>query len=68
MTREDLEVRHNGLGPWEEIVRHHRDLTGPPTGTQTLINCHDMATQRFPAAIELRGLGAISDALIGQCS
>ncbi|KAK6523179.1 hypothetical protein TWF694_006074 [Orbilia ellipsospora] len=54
------------LGNWETISRLHRDLLPSKHTPSGNINYHHPPKQRFPAAIEFRGLGPIPDARIGQ--
>ncbi|KAF8453402.1 hypothetical protein BDZ91DRAFT_808010 [Kalaharituber pfeilii] len=61
---ETLDVPESGS--WTTVAAAHRDLmatNGTPSGQ---INIHGYPTHRFPAAVALRHISALSDALIGQ--
>lgn len=53
-------------GSWSSVAATHRDLTatnGTPSGQ---INTHGFSPYRFPAAVAMRNISALSDALVGQ--
>ncbi|KAI9834927.1 MAG: hypothetical protein M1819_002650 [Sarea resinae] len=53
-------------GTWEELSASHRDLTPPPSSPSGHPNIHRKVPGAFPAAVQLTGLGALSDALLGR--
>ncbi|KAI9767399.1 MAG: hypothetical protein M1835_007046 [Candelina submexicana] len=52
-------------GTWSELSAAHRDLVAARTSPSGLANLYGVIPYRFPAAVEIRGLSALSDALIG---
>jgi hypothetical protein len=61
---ESLEVIEGGS--WTDLAQAHRDLTSPTATPSGLANRYGAIPYRFPAAVELTGLGALSDALVGR--
>lgn len=59
---ESLEVAEGGS--WSDLATAHRDLTAPIATPSGLANRYGAIPYRFPAAVELAGLGALSDALV----
>jgi hypothetical protein len=59
---ETLEVIEGGT--WSDLSVAHRDLTSPKATPSGLANQYGAPPYRFPAAVELSGLGALSDALV----
>lgn len=59
---ETLEVLEGGT--WSELSEAHRDLQSPKATPSGLANRYGAIPYRFPAAVEIAGLGAISDALV----
>lgn len=59
---ESLEVVEGGT--WADLGKAHRDLTSPIATPSGLENRHGAIPYRFPAAVELAGLGALPDALV----
>lgn len=51
-------------GTWDELAISHRDLEAPRSTPSGLANRYGAIPYRFPAAVELTGLGALSDALV----
>jgi hypothetical protein len=51
-------------GTWSDLALSHRDLTAPKATPSGLPNRHGIIPYRFPAAVEIAGLGALSDALV----
>jgi hypothetical protein len=61
---ETLDVPESGS--WSSVAATHRDLVatnGTPSGQ---INTHGFPPHRFPAAVSMRNISALSDALVGQ--
>ncbi|EAS32718.2 uncharacterized protein CIMG_03742 [Coccidioides immitis RS] len=61
---ERLEV--NEAGTWSQLFAAHRDLVPGPSSPSGHSNCYASVPYRFPTAIQLQGLEAISDALVGR--
>ncbi|KIX06422.1 uncharacterized protein Z518_04398 [Rhinocladiella mackenziei CBS 650.93] len=61
---ETLEVAESGT--WSDLSTAHRDLIAAPLSPSGLANRYDTIPFAFPAAVELNGLGAISDALVAR--
>ncbi|EFW15145.1 conserved hypothetical protein [Coccidioides posadasii str. Silveira] len=61
---EHLEV--NEAGTWSQLSAAHRDLVPGPSSPSGHSNRYASVPYRFPTAIQLQGLGAISDALVGR--
>jgi hypothetical protein len=59
---ENLEVIE--AGNWQMLADSHRDLTAPRATPSGLANMYGRIPYRFPAAVELTGLGPLSDALV----
>ena len=59
---ETLEVVDGGT--WSELSIAHRDLVPPVATPSGQKHRFEMPSSRFPAAVELTGLGALSDALV----
>jgi hypothetical protein len=59
---ETLEVVEGGT--WDMLSRSHRDMTAPEATPSGLANRYGAIPYRFPASVELSGLGALSDALV----
>jgi hypothetical protein len=59
---ETLEVVESGT--WSDLSRAHRDLVAAPLSPSGLPNRYGAIPFAFPAAVELEGLGAISDAMV----
>jgi hypothetical protein len=51
-------------GTWEMLSKAHRDMTAPEFTPSGLANRYGAIPYRFPAAVEVAGLGALSDALV----
>ena len=61
---ETLDVPESGT--WSSVAATHRDLLatkGTPSGQG---NIHRFSPYRFPAAVTMRHISALSDALVGQ--
>jgi hypothetical protein len=52
-------------GSWSEVAAAHRDLTAIKGTLSGQINTHGLPPCSFPAAVSLRGISALSDALVG---
>src|SRR5437763_8036330 len=66
MIQEDnksLETLESSL--WEDISRSHRDLVAPVATPSGHPNRYGAIPWRFPGAVELTGISALSDALVG---
>jgi hypothetical protein len=61
-NREALEVIKGGT--WSDLAAAHRDLVSPIATPSGLANWYGAIPYRFPAAVEVAGLGALSDALV----
>jgi len=59
---ETLEVVESGT--WTDLSIAHRDLEAAPLSPSGLANRYGVIPFAFPAAVELEGLGALSDALV----
>jgi hypothetical protein len=59
---ETLEVIESGT--WSELSVAHRDMVAAPLSPSGLANRYGAIPFAFPAAVELGGLGALSDALV----
>ena len=59
---ESLEVIEGGT--WSDLAEVHRDLVSPKATPSGLANRYGAILYRFPAAVEVIGLGALSDALV----
>jgi len=59
---ESLEVVEGGT--WGDLATAHRDFTAPRATPSGLPNRYGAIPYRFPASVELCGLGGISDALV----
>lgn len=59
---ESLEVIEGGA--WSQLSEAHRDMTALRATPSRLANMYGAIPYRFPAAVEITGLGAISDALV----
>jgi hypothetical protein len=59
---EALEVIEGGT--WSDLAAAHRDLVSPVATPSGLANRYGAIPYRFPAAVEVAGLGALSDALV----
>ena len=62
----DGTLENDEAGTWEDLAASHRGLTSPPATPSGYANKYGAIPFRFPAAVELRGLGALSDALVAQ--
>ncbi|CAM6002997.1 unnamed protein product [Sphagnum balticum] len=51
-------------GSWEMLAAAHRDMTSPAATPSGLANRYGAIPYKFPAAVEVTGLGALSDALV----
>jgi hypothetical protein len=53
-------------GTWEELSAAHRDLAAPPCTPSGFSNNNNYGVipYAFPAAVQLSGLGKVSDALV----
>ncbi|KAE8153057.1 hypothetical protein BDV25DRAFT_137298 [Aspergillus avenaceus] len=51
---------------WEDLAAAHRALIPGPSSPSGLPNRYATVPYAFPAAVQLTGLGAISDALVGR--
>ena len=51
-------------GTWSDLAASHRDFTAPKATPSGLPNRYGAIPYRFPASVELCGLGAVSDALV----
>jgi hypothetical protein len=49
-------------GTWSDLSAAHRDMVGAHISLSNLPNCYGAIPFAFPAAIELEGLSALSDA------
>ena len=49
-------------GTWSELSRAHRDLMAPKATPAGLANRYGAIPYKFPAAVEVTGLGGLSDA------
>ena len=61
---ESLEVIEGGT--WSDLSRAHRDLMAPKATPSGLANRYGAIPYKFPAAVEVTGLGGLSDALCGR--
>ncbi|KAK2795510.1 hypothetical protein FQN52_005277 [Onygenales sp. PD_12] len=61
---ETLEVPEGGT--WSQLSQAHRDMVGGPATPSGLSVLYGTIPYRFPAAVAVTGLGAISDALVGR--
>ena len=61
---EELEVLESGTQ--SELAEAHRTMTAPPRSPSGHPNVYGTVPYAFPAAIQLDGLGPISDALVGR--
>jgi hypothetical protein len=59
---EALEVIEGGT--WSDLAAAHRDLVSPVATPSGLANRYGAIPYRFPAAVEVASLGALSDALV----
>ena len=59
---ETLEVLE--AGTWSELAIAHRDMVAPRATPSGLANRYGAIPYRFPADVEIMGLGALSDALV----
>lgn len=59
---EMLEVIEGGT--WSELSSAHRDMVSPVATPSGLANRYGAIPYRFPASVEIGGLGALSDALV----
>lgn len=59
---ESLEVVEGGT--WSDLSKAHRDLTSPTATPSGHPNHYGAIPYRFSAAVELTGIGALSDALV----
>jgi hypothetical protein len=53
-------------GTWEELSAAHRDLVAAKKTLSGLLNLYRRIPYRFLAAVEILGLSAIGDALVGR--
>jgi len=60
--QETLDVVEGGT--WSDLSTAHRDLVSPKATPSGLANRYGAIPYRFPAAVEINGLGALSDALV----
>lgn len=51
-------------GTWSQLATAHRDLVAPHSSPSGLSNRYGAIPYRFPAAVELVGISALSDALV----
>lgn len=51
-------------GNWEMLSSAHRDMVSPAATPSGLANRYGAIPYKFPAAVEVTGLGALSDALV----
>jgi hypothetical protein len=51
-------------GTWEMLSSAHRDMVSPAATPSGLANRYGAIPYKFPAAVEVAGLGALSDALV----
>jgi hypothetical protein len=61
---ESLEVLEGGT--WAELSAAHRDLVSPRATPSGLANRYGAIPYRFPAAVKIAGISALSDALVCQ--
>ena len=61
---ESLETLESGS--WEDISRSHRDLVAPVVTPSGHPNRYGVIPWRFPGSVELTGISALSDALVGR--
>jgi hypothetical protein len=66
-----IEADHESLdtveaGTWTELAAAHRNLTPGPSSPSGLHNMFGNVPYVFPAALQVTGLGPISDALVGR--
>jgi len=61
---ESLETLESGS--WEDISRSHRDLVAPVVTPSGHPNRYGVIPWRFPGSVELTGISALSDALVGH--
>ncbi|KAI9750746.1 MAG: hypothetical protein M1815_001604 [Lichina confinis] len=54
-------------GTWEEMSRHHHDLTAPPRTASGHPQRYSCLMKHFPASVRLRSTSAIGDAMVGAC-
>jgi hypothetical protein len=63
--QEDLETLEvPEAGTWTELNEAHRDLRAASRTPSGLANNYGVIPDAFPAAVELTGLGALSDAAV----
>jgi hypothetical protein len=63
--QEDLETLEVAeAGSWTELNEAHRDLRAASRTPPGLANNYGVIPDAFPAAVELTGLGALSDAAV----
>ena len=55
-----------GSGTWSELAAAHRNLTPGPSSPSGLHDMFGSVPYAFPAATQITGLGAVSDALVGR--
>ena len=53
-------------GTWNDLSNAHRDLLPGPKSPSGLANRFSAPPYAFPAAVQVTGLGAVSDALVGR--
>ena len=53
-------------GSWSSVAAMHRDLVVTNGTPSRQINMHGFPPYRFPAAVSMRNISALSDALVGQ--
>jgi hypothetical protein len=51
-------------GTWDMLAESHRDMVSPRATPSGLANRYGAPPYRFPAAVEVTGLGPLSDALV----
>jgi hypothetical protein len=51
-------------GTWEMLSDSHRDMVSPQATPSGLANRYGVIPYKFPAAVEITGLGPLSDALV----
>jgi len=63
--QKDLEMLEvTEAGTWKDLADAHRDLVAASSSPSGLANRYGVIPFAFPAAIELDGLGALSDAMV----
>ena len=65
-----VDSNHQGLelkesGPWEEVSKAHRDMSAMNIGPTGESHRFGLGSGQFAASVEIRGVSAIGDALVG---